>query len=153
MSDIEIENHGSIWLVRPLTQHATEWLHVNVQADAQWFGGALVVEPRYVANLVNGLSEEGSLSPDGADDRRHASPDLGAAPADHRDPPAPGGKTAGRATTPRHCRGATGLVTGDNFSVRRCVLHTGSGAVGRRYSPDQSGEPGGEGAARAAVSG
>jgi hypothetical protein len=38
---------------------ATEWLHVNVQEDAQWFGGALVVEPRYVANLVDGLSEEG----------------------------------------------------------------------------------------------
>ena len=59
MSDISIENHGSIWLVQPLTPQATEWLHENVQAEALWFGTALAVEPRYVENLTRGLLDEG----------------------------------------------------------------------------------------------
>lgn len=54
-----VENHGSIALVRPLTADVEAWLDANVQDDAQWFGGALVVEPRYVADLVLALVQHG----------------------------------------------------------------------------------------------
>jgi hypothetical protein len=54
-----IENHGSIVLVRPLTEDVTAWLNENVDDEAQWFGDALVVEPRYVGPLVEGLIEQG----------------------------------------------------------------------------------------------
>jgi len=54
--DISIENHGSIYLFRPLTQPARVWLQDHTDADnSQWFGGALVVEPRYAGDLAHGL--------------------------------------------------------------------------------------------------
>lgn len=58
-----VENHGTIVLVRPLTLDVMAWLEEHVSDEgpdmAQWFGGALCVEPRYVEPLVLGLIEEG----------------------------------------------------------------------------------------------
>ena len=54
--DFEIENHGSVYLLRPITIAASQWLSDNVP-DAQYFGHAIVVEPRYVATLIAGLHE------------------------------------------------------------------------------------------------
>lgn len=55
-----VEDHGSIVLVRPLTADVSEWLTDHTDPDAsQWYGGALVVEPRYVGDLVTGLVEDG----------------------------------------------------------------------------------------------
>jgi hypothetical protein len=58
-----VENHGTIVLVRPLTLDVMAWLEANVSDEgpdmAQWFGGALCVEPRYVGELVAGMVEEG----------------------------------------------------------------------------------------------
>jgi hypothetical protein len=34
-------------------------LDQHVAEDAQWFGGALVVEPRFIADLVLGMIAEG----------------------------------------------------------------------------------------------
>jgi hypothetical protein len=59
MSDFTIENHGSLFLVRPLTEAARDWLNDHVADEAQWFGGALAVEPRYVDALVEGMVEDG----------------------------------------------------------------------------------------------
>jgi len=53
--DATVENHGSIALVRPLTDAARDWLHENVHEGASYFGSALAVEPRYVAQLVEGM--------------------------------------------------------------------------------------------------
>jgi len=54
-----VEDHGSIVLVRPLTPDVSAWLDEHVDPEAQWFGKALVVEPRYVAPLVTALVDEG----------------------------------------------------------------------------------------------
>ncbi len=56
--DIVIRDHVSIVLLETLTIRAHEWLVEHTQ-DAQWFGEALAVEPRYVADIVNGAVEEG----------------------------------------------------------------------------------------------
>jgi hypothetical protein len=58
-ADIQVENHGTILLFRPQTDAAREWLTAHVDSEAQWFGGALVVEPRYAADLAQGLEDEG----------------------------------------------------------------------------------------------
>lgn len=58
----DIENHGSICLIRPMTPDVDEWLRANVDPEAQWFGNALVVEPRYVGDLVEGLVAEGFVA-------------------------------------------------------------------------------------------
>ena len=59
MADFVIHNEGTILLFRPLTDAAREWLKANVQEDAQWFGGALVVEHRYAGDLAVGLIKAG----------------------------------------------------------------------------------------------
>lgn len=59
--DVSVTFHGSIVLVRPLTESATTWLNENVQEDAQWYGGCLVVEPRYFDELMYGMTTDGNL--------------------------------------------------------------------------------------------
>jgi hypothetical protein len=54
-----VENHGSIVLVRPLTEAVDQWLLENCSGDLLWIGNALAVEPRYVESLVAGMVEEG----------------------------------------------------------------------------------------------
>ena len=55
-----VEDHGSIVLVRPLTRDVYDWLVTSVGQDAeQWFGNALVCEPRYVEPIIHALIEEG----------------------------------------------------------------------------------------------
>jgi hypothetical protein len=55
--DIHVENHGSIFLFRPETDTGREWLAEHT--DGQWWGGALVVEPRYARDLADGAMAEG----------------------------------------------------------------------------------------------
>jgi hypothetical protein len=59
--DVLVTDHGSIVLFKPATKSALCWLLNNTQQDAQWFGGALVVEPRYVDTLLDGLHGEGFI--------------------------------------------------------------------------------------------
>jgi aromatic ring-cleaving dioxygenase len=54
-----VEDHGSIVLIRPLTDDVRDWLADHTDDEAQWFGRALVVEPRYVVDIVTALVEEG----------------------------------------------------------------------------------------------
>jgi hypothetical protein len=54
-----VEDHGTLILVRPLTHDVRTWLEENVAEDVQWWGGAIVVEPRHLAPLVEGMFEEG----------------------------------------------------------------------------------------------
>ena len=59
MADVKIENHGSLVLIQPLTEAASDWLDENISEDAQLFGGAVVVEPRYVEAIVEGMQNDG----------------------------------------------------------------------------------------------
>jgi len=59
MADVNIESHGSLVLIRPLTEAASDWLDENISEDAQHFGGAVVVEPRYVEAIVEGMQNDG----------------------------------------------------------------------------------------------
>jgi hypothetical protein len=61
--DIGIENHGSLVLLRPYRRRARLWLREDVDTNGRWWGppsaSALVVEPRYVADIVAGAVEAG----------------------------------------------------------------------------------------------
>lgn len=57
--DATVENHGSLALVRWHTDAARDWIRDNMSDEAQYFGAALVVEPRYVGNLVDGMIASG----------------------------------------------------------------------------------------------
>jgi hypothetical protein len=55
-----VEDHGSIVLIRPLTPAVEEWLDERVGGeDVQYWGDAVVVEPRYVRPIVEALIAEG----------------------------------------------------------------------------------------------
>lgn len=59
--DLRVENHFSLFLLWPLSERADVWIEENVSEDRQWFGTALVVEPRYVTALVEGMISDGLI--------------------------------------------------------------------------------------------
>lgn len=59
--DFIIQNEGTIVLFRPLTPEADAHIGDNVQDDAQWFGGALVVEHRFAHDLAQELIGHGFI--------------------------------------------------------------------------------------------
>lgn len=57
--DAFVENHGTIFLVRSVSSFAEEWIRENVSEDSQYFGNALVVEHRYIGDLIEGMRSDG----------------------------------------------------------------------------------------------
>jgi hypothetical protein len=59
MTDLSIQNEGSIFLLRALTDAGRDWIEANIPDDAQYFGGAVVVEHRYIADIAQGAIADG----------------------------------------------------------------------------------------------
>jgi hypothetical protein len=57
---IHLENHGSIWLARPLDSAATYWLNDTAPDDAQFFGSSLAIDPRYLNGFLYVAIEAGA---------------------------------------------------------------------------------------------
>jgi hypothetical protein len=57
--DFICENHGSIFLLQPLTPAANSWVKEHLPEDTQWFGGALCVEHRFIWAILEGLQADG----------------------------------------------------------------------------------------------
>jgi len=57
--DFEIENHQSIFLLRALTPAAESWIEEFLPQDRMSFGSAVVVEHRYIADIVEGIHNDG----------------------------------------------------------------------------------------------
>lgn len=58
-ADVRVWDHGSIVLLRPLTNLAEDWIADNIQDDAQWFGGSLACERRYAPYVIEGMISGG----------------------------------------------------------------------------------------------
>ena len=59
-ADIQCENHGSIFLIRGVSDAGQAWLDENVGNDeTQHFGNAIAAEPRYVVDIAHGAIEAG----------------------------------------------------------------------------------------------
>jgi hypothetical protein len=55
--DLEIEDHGTIWLLRPTAKEVRQQLIALTSAERwQWFGAAIACEPRYVEDLAAALA-------------------------------------------------------------------------------------------------
>jgi len=60
MSDFQITDQGSIFLIRPLNEAARQWLDENVVSEPwQWVQGALCVEARFARDLIIEIEEAG----------------------------------------------------------------------------------------------
>ncbi len=58
--DIRFESHGSIVLIRGLSELGQAWLNENVGDDeTQYFGNAICAEPRYCAAVWQGAVDAG----------------------------------------------------------------------------------------------
>jgi hypothetical protein len=58
--DIRVENHGTLFLLHAESITGLEWLESSVDMDARWWTArALVVEPRYVRDIVAGAIADG----------------------------------------------------------------------------------------------
>jgi hypothetical protein len=58
-TDFAVANHGTIVLLQPLTRAANEWIAANLPADRLHYAGAIVIEPRYLADIVAGIRADG----------------------------------------------------------------------------------------------
>jgi hypothetical protein len=58
----ELENHGSLFLLRPLDSIAKEWMNEHLpmgSPETQFWGEAIVIEPRYLEPIVDGILADG----------------------------------------------------------------------------------------------
>jgi hypothetical protein len=58
--DFTVDDHGTIFLVTPITTIAREWVEQHLFLEGwQWLGGGFAVEHRFVAGLVEGMVGDG----------------------------------------------------------------------------------------------
>ena len=55
MPDFHLIDHGSICILRGATDAAREWMDEYLPEDALTWAGGVVIEPRYVDDIVSGL--------------------------------------------------------------------------------------------------
>ncbi len=60
--DFLCENHGSIFLLRPISPAAFAWIKEHLPPDRITFGNAVVVEPRYVWAILVQLQDDGLVA-------------------------------------------------------------------------------------------
>ena len=58
--DFTVENHGSIFLLQPLTAAAWQWIedNININAETQFWDSAIVVEHRFIHDIVCGIQSD-----------------------------------------------------------------------------------------------
>jgi hypothetical protein len=58
-ADFLVADYGTLFLLQPLTDRASAWVEEHLAADRLTWGSAVVVEPRYVADIVAGIRDDG----------------------------------------------------------------------------------------------
>jgi hypothetical protein len=61
-ADFSIEGEGrfcSVYLLRPLTPAAFDWVEEHIPEDAQRLGTAIAVEHRYIGAIAEGIVADG----------------------------------------------------------------------------------------------
>jgi hypothetical protein len=59
MADFAVQDEGTIFLLIPNTDAAQEWIDEHIPKTAQYFGTAVVVEHRFIAEIVHGIQQSG----------------------------------------------------------------------------------------------
>jgi hypothetical protein len=57
--DFLLNDEGTIFLLTPVTEAATEWANEYLPGDAMHFGDAIVVEHRFIRDIVDGFTNDG----------------------------------------------------------------------------------------------
>jgi hypothetical protein len=59
--DVTFTNHGSVVIVRAISEMAKGWVADFIPDGAMGWGDGFVVEPRYVADILEGMIQDGLL--------------------------------------------------------------------------------------------
>jgi hypothetical protein len=59
MADFEVSNHGTIFIFTPMTPAAGVWVLEFLPEDAQHRAGGVVIEHRYISDVVAGAQLDG----------------------------------------------------------------------------------------------
>ena len=60
MADVEVHDHGSVVIINIVSDEARAWVLENVEVRQTW-GRGIVVEPRYVDHIIDGLRDAGFI--------------------------------------------------------------------------------------------
>lgn len=59
-TDFAVSGHWTIYSLRPISEDAQAWVEENLQGDdVTWFGGAVVVEHRFINPIIEGILRDG----------------------------------------------------------------------------------------------
>lgn len=59
-NDFTVRNEGSIFLLIPHTPAAEAWIEEHLPQDAmRWAGNSIVVEHRYICDIIDGIQADG----------------------------------------------------------------------------------------------
>ena len=59
MPDLTVENHGSIFILRPETDAGTNWCKEHLPDDCPTLGNQYCIEHRYIGNVVRVAINDG----------------------------------------------------------------------------------------------
>ena len=57
--DFTLQNHGSLCILTPLSEAGRDWAENSLPEDAMRWCGGIVIEPRYVGDIVDGILGDG----------------------------------------------------------------------------------------------
>ncbi len=58
-TDLIVHGGGTVYVLRPTTPTGEAWIKEHIQPDALWFGGGVVVEHRFIRDIVLGAISDG----------------------------------------------------------------------------------------------
>ena len=61
MADFHVRNEGNIFLLTPLTKEAHDWVDENIDPEHFAVGNSVVIEHRYIVEIVNGAIAAGFI--------------------------------------------------------------------------------------------
>lgn len=59
MCDLFVHNHGSIFVLEPVSKAGFDWLDEHIAEEHQIWGNGIVVEHRYIDAIVDGALADG----------------------------------------------------------------------------------------------
>jgi hypothetical protein len=57
--DFEVDDQGSIVLIRPITDAARNWCNEYLPEDCMMYGSAYAIEHRYADAIIEGFADDG----------------------------------------------------------------------------------------------
>ena len=64
-SDFRVQDEGTLVVLHPQNDHARSWIDDHLYApdggEPAWWGGGVVIEHRFVNDVLQGLLEEGYI--------------------------------------------------------------------------------------------